>query len=118
MPWPDGAPLLDPVVKEIAENHNKTSAQVLLRYVLQNGRIAIPKKFCITDRVDHVHRKVICIRLFAIPLQYAAYRLSWPSSEPNCRLRFTWITRPQIHYFGTGLYPVEEKKNGETIKMV
>ncbi|VDK57499.1 unnamed protein product, partial [Cylicostephanus goldi] len=43
MPWPDGDPLSDPVVKEIAQKHNKTPAQILLRYLIQLGRIAIPK---------------------------------------------------------------------------
>lgn len=32
-----------PQVKEIAEKHNKTAAQVLLRHILQKGIVVIPK---------------------------------------------------------------------------
>ncbi|KHJ86770.1 hypothetical protein OESDEN_13469 [Oesophagostomum dentatum] len=43
MVWPDADPLTDPVVKEIAAEHKKTPAQVLLRYLIQQGMIVIPK---------------------------------------------------------------------------
>ena len=36
-------PLTDPVVLEIAEHHNKTAAQVLLRYCMQRDIVVIPK---------------------------------------------------------------------------
>lgn len=36
-------PLKDPVVLEIAKNHNKSPAQVILRWDVQRGICAIPK---------------------------------------------------------------------------
>ena len=36
-------PLTDPVVLAIAERHNKTAAQVLLRHCMQRGIVVIPK---------------------------------------------------------------------------
>ncbi|WP_280516049.1 MULTISPECIES: aldo/keto reductase [Bacillaceae] len=38
-----GRVLEDPAIKEIAEHHSKSSAQVILRWHLQNGIIVIPK---------------------------------------------------------------------------
>ncbi|TSB45127.1 aldo/keto reductase [Alkalicoccobacillus porphyridii] len=38
-----GDVLSDPAVEEIAKAHNKTSAQVVLRWHLQNGSVVIPK---------------------------------------------------------------------------
>jgi diketogulonate reductase-like aldo/keto reductase len=35
--------LQDPVIGQIAQTHGKTSAQVMLRWHLQQGRSAIPK---------------------------------------------------------------------------
>jgi diketogulonate reductase-like aldo/keto reductase len=33
----------EPVVKDIANSHNKTPAQILLRYLVQLGIVVIPK---------------------------------------------------------------------------
>lgn len=33
----------NPVIKEIAQNHNKTAAQILIRWCIQRGVVAIPK---------------------------------------------------------------------------
>lgn len=33
----------DPVIAEVAKKHGKTAAQVVLRWVLQQGVVAIPK---------------------------------------------------------------------------
>jgi len=38
-----GSTLQDPVIGQIAAGHNKTSAQVMLRWHLQQGRSVIPK---------------------------------------------------------------------------
>lgn len=42
-PLTQGKKLGDPIIAEIAKKHNKTAAQVVLRWVLQQGVIAIPK---------------------------------------------------------------------------
>ena len=40
----DQVPLMkDPVILEIAKNHNKTAAQVLIRWAIQQGTVCIPK---------------------------------------------------------------------------
>lgn len=36
-------PLTDPVVRQIAEHHKKTPAQVLLRHCMQRDIVVIPK---------------------------------------------------------------------------
>ena len=41
--WPEGDVLHHPTVIEIAQRHNKTPAQVLLRQLIQRGISAIPK---------------------------------------------------------------------------
>ncbi|CAJ0589752.1 unnamed protein product [Cylicocyclus nassatus] len=43
MAWPDGDPMTDPIVKELAAKYKKTPAQILLRFVVQQDIIAIPK---------------------------------------------------------------------------
>ena len=42
-PLTQGQKLGDPVIAEVAKKHGKTSAQVVLRWVIQQGVIAIPK---------------------------------------------------------------------------
>ena len=39
----DVSPMKDPVILEIAKNHNKTAAQVLIRWAIQRGTVCIPK---------------------------------------------------------------------------
>ncbi|WKY12009.1 hypothetical protein Q1695_003514 [Nippostrongylus brasiliensis] len=41
--WPEGDPMTDPLVKQIAAKHDKTPAQILLRHLTQRGISAIPK---------------------------------------------------------------------------
>lgn len=41
--WPDGDPLLDTLVLKLAEKHQKLPAQILLRFLTQNGIAVIPK---------------------------------------------------------------------------
>ncbi|KAJ4436631.1 hypothetical protein ANN_16762, partial [Periplaneta americana] len=41
--FPSEDPLKDPVVNRIAEKHNKTAAQVLLRHIMQREIVVIPK---------------------------------------------------------------------------
>ncbi|KAL6743202.1 hypothetical protein Aduo_016276 [Ancylostoma duodenale] len=43
MQWPEGNPLTDPEVEELAAKHNKTPAQILLRHLIQRGMAVIPK---------------------------------------------------------------------------
>ena len=39
----DVSPMKNPVILEIAKNHNKTAAQVLIRWAIQRGTVCIPK---------------------------------------------------------------------------
>uniref|UniRef100_A0A915CCI3 NADP-dependent oxidoreductase domain-containing protein n=1 Tax=Parascaris univalens TaxID=6257 RepID=A0A915CCI3_PARUN len=48
--WPEGEPLKDPVVLELAKKYNKTPAQILLRQMVQRGISTIPK----STNVDRV----------------------------------------------------------------
>ena len=45
LPWGEKMPhiLVDPVLKSIAEKHNRSTANVALRWLLQRGVSAIPK---------------------------------------------------------------------------
>ncbi|KHJ91164.1 oxidoreductase, aldo/keto reductase family protein [Oesophagostomum dentatum] len=43
MEWPECDSLTEPLVKDIAARHNKTTAQVLLRHLIQRGMAVIPK---------------------------------------------------------------------------
>lgn len=48
--WPEGDPMTEPIVKEIAHKRGKTAAQILLRHLTQRGISAIPKSIS-PDRV-------------------------------------------------------------------
>ncbi|CAD6193440.1 unnamed protein product [Caenorhabditis auriculariae] len=41
--WPEGDPLVDPVVVSLASHYHKTPAQILLRHLIQRGISVIPK---------------------------------------------------------------------------
>ncbi|CAJ0589767.1 unnamed protein product [Cylicocyclus nassatus] len=41
--WGECDPLTDPTVKELAEKHHKTPAQILLRFLIERGMAVIPK---------------------------------------------------------------------------
>ncbi|ETN68746.1 oxidoreductase, aldo/keto reductase family protein [Necator americanus] len=43
MKWPEADPLSDIIVKELAQKHGKTPAQILLRHLIQRGMAVIPK---------------------------------------------------------------------------
>ena len=45
LPWGEKMPhiLVDPVLKRIGEKHQRSTANVVLRWLLQRGLIAIPK---------------------------------------------------------------------------
>ena len=45
LPWGEKMPhiLIDPVLKGIAEKHKRSTANVVLRWLLQRGLVAIPK---------------------------------------------------------------------------
>lgn len=52
--WPEGNPLEDPVVISIAQRHNKTPAQVLLRNLVQRGIAVIPK----STNANHIRENI------------------------------------------------------------
>ncbi|VDN44496.1 unnamed protein product, partial [Gongylonema pulchrum] len=52
--WPEGEPLKDPVISEIAKRHNKTPAQVLLRNLIQRGISVIPKSI----NAEHIQENI------------------------------------------------------------
>lgn len=41
--WPEGDPLLEPIVKQLAAKYHKTAAQILIRHLTQHGISTIPK---------------------------------------------------------------------------
>ncbi|CAI5453153.1 unnamed protein product [Caenorhabditis angaria] len=41
--WPEGDPLLEPIVTKLAEKYHKSAAQILLRHATQKGISVIPK---------------------------------------------------------------------------
>uniref|UniRef100_A0A8R1I2Q1 Aldo_ket_red domain-containing protein n=1 Tax=Caenorhabditis japonica TaxID=281687 RepID=A0A8R1I2Q1_CAEJA len=41
--WPEGDPLLEPVVQQLAAKYHKTAAQILIRHLTQQGVSTIPK---------------------------------------------------------------------------
>ncbi|VDK56676.1 unnamed protein product [Anisakis simplex] len=41
--WPEGEPMKDPIVVDLAKKYNKTPAQILLRHMVQRGISTIPK---------------------------------------------------------------------------
>ncbi|UMM32455.1 hypothetical protein L5515_006239 [Caenorhabditis briggsae] len=48
--WPEGDPLLEPVVQQLAAKYHKTAAQILIRHLTQHGISAIPKSIS-PDRI-------------------------------------------------------------------
>ena len=45
LPWGEKMPhiLVDPVLKKIAEKYERSTAQIVLRWLLQRGLVTIPK---------------------------------------------------------------------------
>ncbi len=41
--WNTPIPLNDPIILEVAKNHGKSAAQVLLRFLVQRGIVVLPK---------------------------------------------------------------------------
>jgi diketogulonate reductase-like aldo/keto reductase len=41
--WNTPIPLNDPIILEVAKNHGKCAAQVLLRFLVQRGIVVLPK---------------------------------------------------------------------------
>uniref|UniRef100_F1L6N8 Alcohol dehydrogenase NADP+ A n=1 Tax=Ascaris suum TaxID=6253 RepID=F1L6N8_ASCSU len=52
--WPEGEPLKDPLVATIARKHKKTPAQILLKYLVQDGIAAIPK----STNIEHIRENI------------------------------------------------------------
>jgi D-xylose reductase len=46
--------LVDPLIEEIANRHQRSTAQVTLRWAIQRGTIPIPK----TQSVDHLRENI------------------------------------------------------------
>jgi 2,5-diketo-D-gluconate reductase A len=54
-PLGQGKVIADPVIKKIADKHKKTPAQVILRWHMENGLIAIPKSVTPARIVENIH---------------------------------------------------------------
>ncbi|VDK46832.1 unnamed protein product [Anisakis simplex] len=52
--WPEGEPLKDPTVQVVAEKHKKTPAQILLRFLVENGFCVIPK----STNPEHIRENI------------------------------------------------------------
>ena len=52
LPWGEKMPhiLVDPLLKEIAEKHERSTAQIVLRWLLQRGLVTIPKVMRLRSR--------------------------------------------------------------------
>ena len=50
----DGNPLADPVLKSIGDAHGKTPAQIILRWHVQNGVVAIPKSVHVNRIAENI----------------------------------------------------------------
>lgn len=54
-PLGQGKVISDPVIKNIADKHKKTPAQVILRWHMENGIIAIPKSITPSRIQENIH---------------------------------------------------------------
>ncbi|VDO70352.1 unnamed protein product [Haemonchus placei] len=64
--WPEGDPMTEPIVKEIAAKHDKTPAQILLRHLTQRGISAIPKSISPDRRVDPISILLLAMISFEV----------------------------------------------------
>ncbi|CAJ0589323.1 unnamed protein product [Cylicocyclus nassatus] len=79
--WPAEEPLKEPIVKELANKYNKTAAQILLRFLVQQGVAVIPKAIKPERAKENIN--IFDFRLSPVDMQKLA--------SVKTRLRFsTW----------------------------
>ena len=85
LPWGEKLPhiLTDPVLKRIAEKHERSTANVALRWLLQRGLATIPK-VCVIS----LHRKIAsefeALMIIKIVLRLHIFHLSQLETFQNC----------------------------------
>lgn len=79
-----GTKMNEPIIVEIAKEHNKTSAQVLIRWSLQKGFVVLPKSanpIRIKENFDVFDFRLTDKNMSNIDALNSNYRISWDPSK-------------------------------------